>query len=134
MSISKKTDRSLCHHLSLSLLTIAYLRLRLLTAFPRKNKIPLLKKRIRDPSLTRNTRAVEPDSRDFYYTEKIGDQAVQQIHGFAKSPKPFFQYVAFISPHWPPHAREAVIEKYLCTILPGKKPRLQITPSVCRKK
>ncbi len=65
------------------------------------------------PSLTRNTQPVEPDSRDFYYTEKIGDQAVQQIHDFAKSPKPFFQYVAFTSPHWPLHAREDVIKKYL---------------------
>ena len=67
----------------------------------------------RPPGLTRNTQAVEPDSPDYYYTEKIGDEAVKQIHGFAKSAKPFFQYVAFTAPHWPLHAREEVIQKYL---------------------
>ncbi|NQV31879.1 MAG: sulfatase-like hydrolase/transferase, partial [Phycisphaeraceae bacterium] len=48
----------------------------------------------RPPSLTRDTQAVEPDSPDYYYTEKISDEAVKQIHGFAKSTQPFFQYVA----------------------------------------
>ncbi|MCP4314366.1 MAG: arylsulfatase [Bacteroidetes bacterium] len=67
----------------------------------------------RPPGLTRNTQAVEPDSPDYYYTEKIGDEAVKQIQVFAQSPKPFFQYVAFTSPHWPLHAREEVIQKYL---------------------
>ncbi|MCF7955620.1 MAG: arylsulfatase, partial [Phycisphaerae bacterium] len=65
------------------------------------------------PGLTRNTESVEPDSPDYYYTEKIGDEAVKQIHGFAKSEKPFFQYVAFTAPHWPLHAREELIQKYL---------------------
>lgn len=65
------------------------------------------------PTLTRNTSAVKPDSPDYYYTEKIGDEAVKQIHGFAKSEQPFFQYVAFTSPHWPLHAREKVIQKYI---------------------
>ena len=65
------------------------------------------------PGLTRDTQTVKPDSRDYYYTEKIGDEAVKQIHGFAKSTKPFFQYVAFTSPHWPLHARQEVIQKYL---------------------
>jgi len=67
----------------------------------------------RPPSLTRDTQAVEPDSPDYYYTEKIGDEAVKQIHGFANSEEPFFQYVAFTSPHWPLHAREDVIQKYI---------------------
>jgi arylsulfatase len=65
------------------------------------------------PSLTRDTQTIEPDSPNFYYTEKIGDEAVKQIYGFAKSQKPFFQYVAFTAPHWPLHAREAVIQKYI---------------------
>ncbi len=67
----------------------------------------------RPPGLTRDTQSVEPDNPDFYYTEKIGDEAVKQIQDFAQSPKPFFQYVAFTSPHWPLHAREEVIQKYL---------------------
>jgi len=67
----------------------------------------------RPPSLTRDTQPVEPDSADYYYTEKIGDEAVKQIHAFAKSSQPFFQYVAFTAPHWPLHAREDVIQKYI---------------------
>ena len=65
------------------------------------------------PGLTRDTKAVEPDSDDFYYTEKIGEEAVKQIHGFANSKNPFFQYVAFTAPHWPLHARQEVIQKYI---------------------
>lgn len=67
----------------------------------------------RPPSLTRDTEAIELDREDFYYTERIGDEAVEQIRKFAESEKPFFQYVAFTAPHWPLHAREEVIEKYL---------------------
>ena len=44
MSNENKTDRSLCHHLSLSLLTIAYLRLRLLTAYPPEKQNTSVKK------------------------------------------------------------------------------------------
>ena len=66
-----------------------------------------------DPiTLTRGTEPVKPDG-DFYYTEKIGSEAVRQIENFAKSDKPFFQYVAFTAAHWPLHAREKVIQKYL---------------------
>jgi arylsulfatase len=55
----------------------------------------------------------EPDSEDFYYTDKIADEAVHQIESYAASDLPFFQYVAFTSPHWPLHAREQTIRKYL---------------------
>lgn len=64
-------------------------------------------------TLTRHDESIEVDTEDFYYTEVIGEEAVKQIHGFAKSDKPFFQYVAFTSPHWPLHAREEVTRKYL---------------------
>jgi arylsulfatase len=67
----------------------------------------------RPMNLTRGTESVEPDSDDFYYTEKIADEAVRQIKSYAASDRPFFQYVAFTSPHWPLHAREGVIRKYL---------------------
>ena len=65
------------------------------------------------PKLTRNDHYVKPDSTDYYYTEKIGTEAVRQIRDFAKSDKPFFQYVAFTAPHWPLHAREELIRKYI---------------------
>ena len=64
-------------------------------------------------TLTRGTKSVEPDSEDFYYTDKIGDEAVKQLQTFAKSDKPFFHYVAFTAPHWPLHAPEKTVRKYL---------------------
>jgi arylsulfatase len=66
----------------------------------------------RQPSLTRGTESIEPEE-GFYYTTRIGEEAVAQIENFAKSDKPFFQYVAFTAPHWPLHAPEDMIEKYL---------------------
>lgn len=67
-----------------------------------------------DPdTLTRNTEFTQVDSEDFYYTDKIGQEAVRQIEGFAKSDKPFFQYVAFTAAHWPMHAPEKTIQKYI---------------------
>jgi len=66
----------------------------------------------RPKTLTRGLESVEPDGEDFYYTDRIGDEAVRQIEGYAGSKRPFFQYVAFTSPHWPLHAPEATIEKY----------------------
>ena len=64
-------------------------------------------------TLTRNTELVEPDSEEFYYTDKIGEEAVGQIERFVKADAPFFQYVAFTAAHWPLHAPEETVQKYL---------------------
>ncbi len=67
-----------------------------------------------DPmTLTRGTEPTEPDGDDYYYTDKIGSEAIRQIENFAKSDKPFFQYVAFTAAHWPMHAPEKTTQKYL---------------------
>ncbi|MEC7774876.1 MAG: sulfatase-like hydrolase/transferase, partial [Planctomycetota bacterium] len=71
-----------------------------------------------DPyTLTRNTDpidAVEEEGEDYYYTDVIGREAVRQIEAFAKNKdKPFFQYVAFTAAHWPLHAPEKTIQKYI---------------------
>jgi arylsulfatase len=67
-----------------------------------------------DPyTLARNTEFVEADGEDYYYTDRIGAEAVRQIEEFAKSDRPFFQYVAFTAAHWPIHAPEASVGKYL---------------------
>jgi arylsulfatase A-like enzyme len=67
-----------------------------------------------DPyTLTRNTKFIEVDEKDYYYTDRIGKEAVRQIEDFAKSDKPFFQYVAFTAAHWPIHAPEKSIQKYI---------------------
>jgi len=67
-----------------------------------------------DPyTLTRNTEFAEVDSKDYYYTDRIGAEAVRQIETFARSDKPSFQYVAFTAAHWPIHAPEKSIQKYI---------------------
>ncbi|MCF7975487.1 MAG: arylsulfatase [Phycisphaerae bacterium] len=65
------------------------------------------------PALTRNTEFVAPDGQDFYYTDRIGEEAVKQIEAFATDDKPFFQYVAFTAAHWPLHAPEKTVQKYI---------------------
>ncbi|TWT80355.1 Arylsulfatase [Planctomycetes bacterium CA13] len=66
-----------------------------------------------DPhTLTRNTEEIVADE-GFYYTDQIGTEAVRQIEGFAKTDRPFFQYVAFTTPHWPMHAPEETIQNYV---------------------
>ena len=73
-----------------------------------------------DPyTLTRNTEPIEVDTEDYYYTDRKGTEAVRQIEQFAKSGKPFFQYVAFTAAHWPIQAPEATIQKYLCRYKDG---------------
>ncbi len=65
-------------------------------------------------SLTRGKKRVKPDSPDYYYTDKIGSEAVAQLEEFSKTPNtPFFQYIAFTAAHWPLHAPESTIQKYV---------------------
>ena len=67
----------------------------------------------RPPTLTRDEETLPPPETGYYYTDVIGDEAVRQIDSFAESDRPFFQYVAFTAPHWPLHAPEKTVEKYL---------------------
>ena len=67
-----------------------------------------------DPyTLTRNTDPIEAEGDDYYYTDVIGEEAVRQIQAFAKRDQPFFQYVAFTAAHWPLHAPEKTVQKYM---------------------
>ena len=52
---------------------------------------------------------------DFYATTAVGDHAVKclQQHAAAHATQPFFHYVAFTAPHFPLHAPQALIAKYL---------------------
>ena len=66
-----------------------------------------------DPvTLTRDNTPIEPESKDFYYTDAISDHAVRFINDVADSDRPFFLYVPYTSPHWPLHARPADIARY----------------------
>jgi arylsulfatase len=67
----------------------------------------------RPPTLTRAADYIEPENENLYYTDKIGEEAVRQLRQLAESDKPFFQYVAFTAPHWPLHAPERTVQKYL---------------------
>jgi arylsulfatase len=65
------------------------------------------------PFLTRDTKFIEQEQGDYYYTNKMDVEANSQIENFAKSEQPFFQYLAYTAPHWPMHAPENVIQKYI---------------------
>lgn len=47
----------------------------------------------------------------FYLTDAVSDSAITFIENQQKDP--FFLYVAYTAPHWPLHAKEADIKKYM---------------------
>ncbi|MEX2264851.1 MAG: arylsulfatase [Bryobacteraceae bacterium] len=63
-------------------------------------------------SLTDGNTPTSPDREDYYYTDAISDRASGFIGEYARKEDPFFMYVAYTSPHWPLHARDADIAKY----------------------
>ncbi len=73
-----------------------------------------------DPfSLVRGNRVIKPESKDFYYTDALTDQAVSYIRQNAGTNRPFFLFVSYTAPHWPLQAPEADIAKYRPTYLAG---------------
>lgn len=68
-------------------------------------------------TLTRGETNVEheADDPDFYYTDAISDTAVKYVarHAREHGDDPMFLYVAYTAPHWPLHALEKDIAKYL---------------------
>jgi arylsulfatase len=64
-------------------------------------------------TLTRDNTPIQAQrDENFYYTDAIGDHAVQFIDEFGRGKEPFFLYTAFTSTHWPLQAREEDIAKY----------------------
>jgi arylsulfatase A-like enzyme len=61
--------------------------------------------------------AAVPD--DYYITDAITAKAVEAIHEFARSDRPFFLYVAHCAPHWPLHARPQDVQRYRETYTAG---------------
>ena len=67
-----------------------------------------------DPvSLTEGNEPAKPDRSDYYYTDALAERAVQYIREMAGKTEPFFLYLAFTAPHWPLHARETDVARYL---------------------
>jgi arylsulfatase A-like enzyme len=64
--------------------------------------------------------AVEADS-GFYLTTAIADHAIKYLRGHAAehADQPFFEYVAFTSPHFPLQAPQADIDRYRSRYLEG---------------
>ncbi len=58
---------------------------------------------------------------DFYLTDAISDTAISfiQQHVWQNGESPFLLYVAYNAPHWPLHAKEKDISKYLNTYNKG---------------
>lgn len=60
-----------------------------------------------------------PPTKGFYMTDAITDHAVQFLKDNTTDENPFFMYVAYTAPHWPLHAPEEDIQKYLGTYMKG---------------
>ncbi len=56
---------------------------------------------------------------DFYMTDFITDEAVDQLKQHGGGEQPFFQYLAYTAPHWPLQAREDDIERYRGQFMDG---------------
>ena len=66
-----------------------------------------------DPmTLVEDNKYIEPQGKDFFYTDAITDKAIQYIVEHDNDKNPFFLYIAHTAPHWPLHARKEVIDKY----------------------
>ena len=66
-----------------------------------------------DPvTLARGEDYIELDREDFYYTDRINEEAADYVKSLHASgdDRPFFLYVAHTAPHWPLHARPEDIE------------------------
>ncbi|MFP4260255.1 MAG: arylsulfatase [Opitutales bacterium] len=65
-------------------------------------------------TLTRDNDPLPEPEGDYYFTDAITDEAIQQLetHFQEEKSKPFFHYLAYTAPHWPLHAPEETIAKY----------------------
>jgi len=59
-------------------------------------------------------RAPVKEGENYYSTVAVADHAIQclKLHQSQNNDQPFFQYIAFFSPHFPLHALQEDIEKY----------------------
>ena len=64
-------------------------------------------------SMMRGDRMEHAKTPDFYLTDAISDEAVQMVDESADLGDPFFLYLSYTAPHWPLHAFEEDIERYI---------------------
>ncbi len=63
-------------------------------------------------TLLKNNVRQYPADDSYYFTDEIGNNAVEFITEQNKEEKPFFLYLAFTAPHWPLQAKDVDIAKY----------------------
>ncbi len=75
-----------------------------------------------------NEKLPPPDSTKYYTTDAFTDYAIQFIEE-QEDENPFFLYLAYNAPHWPLHAKEEDVEKFVGKYMHGwdevRKKRLQ---------
>ncbi|MGM9789631.1 MAG: arylsulfatase [Candidatus Cryptobacteroides sp.] len=54
-----------------------------------------------------------PSGEDFYFTKAISDSAAAFVRRHDYEDRPLFMYLAFTAPHWPLHAIQSDIDKYV---------------------
>lgn len=63
-------------------------------------------------TLLKNNVRQYPKDNSYYFTDEIGNNAIQFLEEQNKENKPFFLYLAFTAPHWPLQALPQDIAKY----------------------
>ena len=63
-------------------------------------------------SFVHNDKRITEFPDDYYTTDAFTEHAVKQIHGFAKTGKPFLLIVCYNAPHFPLHAKRKDIDRY----------------------
>ena len=73
----------------------------------------------------RNDKAFIPEPGDFYSTDAFTNEAIRMLTNHTELESkhdekiPFFIYVAYNAPHWPLHAPEEVVKKYVGNYMEG---------------
>jgi len=60
-----------------------------------------------------------PSDADYYFTDAVSEHAVNFVTEKAAENTPFFLYLAYTAPHWPLHAPEEDVQRYLETFALG---------------
>lgn len=63
--------------------------------------------------LTLDNTQLDPPSQPYYTTDAFTDYALEFIKSSEKDKDPFFLYMAFNAPHWPLHAKQEDIDKFI---------------------
>jgi len=61
----------------------------------------------------------QPPNKYWYMTDAISDHAVKYVRDHSDNEAPFFLYVAYTAPHWPLHAPEDDVQRYLGKYMDG---------------